>query len=61
MDASQLYPLRLNTIREIIDDPSKLKGKRSEVRIVSMIFNAFTKSKSLAYSSSVSYSFIDAL
>ncbi|KAK6751151.1 hypothetical protein RB195_002866 [Necator americanus] len=32
MDASQLYPLGLNTIREIIDDPSKLKGKRSEMR-----------------------------
>ncbi|KAL6737141.1 hypothetical protein Aduo_010811 [Ancylostoma duodenale] len=32
MDASQLYPLRLNTIREIMDDPSKLKGKRSEMR-----------------------------
>ncbi|KHJ88916.1 Ligand-binding domain of nuclear hormone receptor [Oesophagostomum dentatum] len=32
MDASQLYPLRLNTLREIMDDPSKLKGKRSEMR-----------------------------
>ncbi|CAJ0604505.1 unnamed protein product [Cylicocyclus nassatus] len=32
MDASQLYPLRLNTIREIIDNPSKLNGKRSEMR-----------------------------
>ncbi|KIH57668.1 Ligand-binding domain of nuclear hormone receptor [Ancylostoma duodenale] len=40
MDASQLYPLRLNTIREIMDDPSKLKGKRSEVRTAFMVFNA---------------------
>ncbi|XGW26990.1 hypothetical protein V3C99_007515 [Haemonchus contortus] len=32
MDASHLYPLRVNTLREIIDDPSKLKGKRSEMR-----------------------------
>lgn len=32
MDASQLYPLHVNTLREIIDDSSKLKGKRSEMR-----------------------------
>ncbi|KAK5965322.1 Ligand-binding domain of nuclear hormone receptor [Trichostrongylus colubriformis] len=32
LGASHLYPLRVNTIREIINDPTKLKGKRSEMR-----------------------------
>ncbi|WKY06569.1 hypothetical protein Q1695_006615 [Nippostrongylus brasiliensis] len=32
MDASQLYPLHVSTLQEIIDDPNKLKGKRSEMR-----------------------------
>lgn len=30
--ASQLYPLKVGTLREILNDPSLLKGKRSEVR-----------------------------
>ncbi|VDM63322.1 unnamed protein product [Angiostrongylus costaricensis] len=32
VDASQLYPLRVNRLREIIADPTKLKGKRCEMR-----------------------------
>ncbi|CAD5219025.1 unnamed protein product [Bursaphelenchus okinawaensis] len=31
-DPSQLYPLNVNSIRDIIADPSKLKGKRTEMR-----------------------------
>lgn len=31
-DASQLYPLHVNTLKELIEDPAKLKGKRSEMR-----------------------------
>lgn len=30
-DASEIYPLRINTIREVINDPAKLRGRRTEV------------------------------
>ncbi|CAK5085979.1 unnamed protein product [Meloidogyne enterolobii] len=31
-DAADIYPLRINTIREIIEEPKKLMGRRTEVR-----------------------------
>ncbi|KAI6206790.1 Nuclear hormone receptor family member nhr-5 [Aphelenchoides besseyi] len=31
-DASKVYPLHINTIREIIENPVKLSGKRTEMR-----------------------------
>uniref|UniRef100_A0A1I7S322 Nuclear receptor domain-containing protein n=1 Tax=Bursaphelenchus xylophilus TaxID=6326 RepID=A0A1I7S322_BURXY len=31
-DPSELYPLNINSIRDIISDPSKLKGMRTEMR-----------------------------
>lgn len=30
-DAKEIYPLKINTIKEIIDDPLKLKGSRTKV------------------------------
>uniref|UniRef100_A0A915M7V1 Nuclear receptor domain-containing protein n=1 Tax=Meloidogyne javanica TaxID=6303 RepID=A0A915M7V1_MELJA len=30
-DATDIYPLRINTIREIIEEPKKLMGRRTEV------------------------------
>jgi len=29
-DANEIYPLRINTIREIIEEPTKLRGRRTE-------------------------------
>jgi len=31
-DPRDIYPLHINTIKELIDNPSKLKGKRTEMR-----------------------------
>nr|CAD2172886.1 unnamed protein product [Meloidogyne enterolobii] len=31
-DAADIYPLRINTIREIIEEPKKLMGRRTEMR-----------------------------
>jgi hypothetical protein len=33
-DAAEIYPLRINTLREIIEEPTKLNGRRTEANIL---------------------------
>lgn len=46
-DAATIYPLHINTIREIIENPFKLCGKRTEVS--SFAFVPFTRCRQMRY------------